>query len=165
MLLDAENRVGKVLIVDCDVHQGDGTANIVASQGLGQIRTLSLHAAANDPHPKAISDWDVALSSGTGDVAYMSALKVALETALEDSRPSLVLYDAGVDVYEGDKLGKLSLTAEGIAARDEFVIRTCARRRIPIACVIGGGYDADRAALAERHAILQSLWGRNSMFF
>ena len=146
---------GKVLVVDCDVHQGDGTANIVTSRNLHDtISTLSLHAADNYPHPKALSTWDVAFPKGTGDFAYMEALRPALREAVSYSKPCLVLYDAGVDVFEGDKLGKLSLTEAGIEQRDNFVIRTCMAHGIPIACVIGGGYDKDRGALAKRHAIL-----------
>jgi acetoin utilization deacetylase AcuC-like enzyme len=104
----------KVLIVDCDVHQGDGTAQIVTQQGLANVMCLSLHGADNYPHPKAVSTWDMPLPSGTGDAGYLDALQPALAKALEVAEPSLVLYDAGVDVYEGDSLGKLALSEEGI---------------------------------------------------
>jgi len=162
-----------VLIVDCDVHQGDGTASIVHERGLSsRVSCLSLHGADNYPHPKAISTWDVPLPTGTGDEAYMEALSNALRVSLEARIPWLVLYDAGVDIYEGDRLGRLDVTEEGIKRRDRHVIETCLDHGAHVACVIGGGYDVDRDALARRHAILhhtaaeiwkeRRLWEHNS---
>ncbi len=145
-----EGEATRILIVDCDVHQGDGTAVILA--GHPSIATLSIHADKNFPARKTRSTCDVALPDGTGDKAYLAALASALATLVEDRRPDLILYQAGVDVHEADKLGRLALTDAGIAARDVHVAETAHRRGIPLASVMGGGYGNDVMAVAKRHA-------------
>ncbi len=142
--------VARILIVDLDVHQGDGTAAIFA--GDPTVFTLSLHCGDNFPFRKQRSDLDVDLPVGMDDDAYCRTLAAILPDLLADFRPDLVLYDAGVDPHKDDKLGKLALTDEGLYRRDEFVITSCVDRAIPVACVIGGGYDTDIDRLAARHA-------------
>ncbi|WP_282235941.1 histone deacetylase family protein [Salinicola endophyticus] len=142
----------RVLIVDCDVHQGDGTAWIFRHES--RVFTLSLHGADNFPFTKQCSDHDLALPRGTGDGAYLAALSAALEQALTQFAPQCVLYDAGVDVHTDDRLGHLCLSDAGLLARDRLVLTRCRRAGIPVAGVIGGGYDRDLNALAGRHAQL-----------
>jgi acetoin utilization deacetylase AcuC-like enzyme len=134
------------------VHQGDGSAAILSSHP--DIFTFSMHCARNFPHRKQTSDLDLALADGLGDDAYLDALKNHLPWLLDRFAPELVIYDAGVDVHVDDRLGHLSLTDTGLARRDHLVIEACRSRSIATACVIGGGYDRDVAALAARHAIL-----------
>lgn len=142
----------RVLIVDCDVHQGDGTARIFEDDD--RVFTLSVHAASNFPARKAISDMDVALPRGTGDADYLPALHQAITTVLAEQAFDLVLYDAGADVHADDRLGHFELSDTGMAQRDRLVISTCLQRDLPVACVIGGGYDRDVPRLARRHSIL-----------
>jgi acetoin utilization deacetylase AcuC-like enzyme len=150
-LLDS-GRVHRLLIFDCDVHQGDGTATLL--EDCRDAVTASLHCERNFPARKARSDWDFDLPAGMGDAAYLQTVDEALGYLLHLSQPDLVLYDAGVDVHRDDVLGLLELSDAGIAARDLAVLRHCLSRDIPVACVIGGGYDRDRLALARRHGIL-----------
>lgn len=145
-------RARRVLIVDCDVHQGDGTATIFGNDD--RVFTLSLHAQSNFPARKARSDLDVALPRGTGDAGYLQALNQALSQVLLAQAFDLVLYDAGADVHAEDRLGHLELSDTGMAQRDRTVITTCLQRGLPVACVIGGGYDRDVPRLARRHSIL-----------
>ncbi|MFK4133854.1 histone deacetylase [Pseudomonas luteola] len=145
-------KAGRVLIFDCDVHQGDGTARIL--EHVPDAVTVSLHCQTNYPARKAQSDWDIPLPKGMGDAGYLHTVEEALNYLLPLYQPDVVLYDAGVDVHASDALGYLMLTDEGIAARDEYVIRHCLSRDIPVVGVIGGGYDRDRALLARRHGIL-----------
>lgn len=142
----------RVLIVDCDVHQGDGTARIFADDA--RVFTLSVHAQSNFPARKASSDLDVAMPRGTGDADYLHALNSALAAVLAEHDFDLVLYDAGADVHTDDRLGHLELSDAGMAQRERLVITTCLDRKLPLACVIGGGYDRDVPRLVRRHAIL-----------
>jgi acetoin utilization deacetylase AcuC-like enzyme len=151
VLLD-EGRVARVLIVDLDVHQGDGTAAIF--QGEPRVVTFSVHCRTNFPARKQESDLDLALEPGTGDALYLALLADHLAGLLETVRPDLVLYDAGVDPHGQDRLGRLALTDAGLAARERLVLATCLARAVPLACVTGGGYDPDPLRLARRHAIL-----------
>ena len=146
--LIAEGDVKRVLILDLDVHQGDGTAALTA--GRDAIFTLSIHAEKNFPARKARSTIDVGLPDGTGDKDYLAALADALPGALNDFRPGLILFQAGVDAHEADKLGRLALTDAGLEARDLYVAD--AARGIPMASALGGGYGANRMAVARRHA-------------
>ena len=148
--------IRRVLVIDCDVHQGDGTAQFhTPGQPLeGRLFTLSLHCASNYPHPKAFSTVDVGLPDKVRDDEYLQILRESVEDVVEQVQPELVLYDAGVDVYEGDRLGRLHLSENGIRRRDRFVIDYCVHRNIPVATVIGGGYDHDVHALARRHALV-----------
>ena len=148
--LVGEGDVRRILIVDCDVHQGDGTAVILA--GRADIATLSVHAEKNFPVRKARSTMDVGLADGTGDAAYLDALTPALDAMIDRVRPGLILYQAGVDVHVHDRLGRLALTDEGIAARDRLVAERAKARGIPLASVMGGGYGDDVPAIAARHA-------------
>ncbi|HSF94700.1 MAG TPA: histone deacetylase [Thermohalobaculum sp.] len=150
--LIAQGFSGPVLVIDADVHQGDGTVRIF--EGDAGVFTLSIHAARNFPARKAVSDMDVALPDGTGDTDYLEALRAAVARALAASAPRLVFYNAGVDVWEGDRLGRLGLSEEGIRARDAHVIAAVRGAGIPLVGVLGGGYDDDPLRLANRHAIL-----------
>ncbi|MGX7896464.1 histone deacetylase family protein [Tsuneonella sp. HG222] len=148
--LIAEGAARRVLIVDCDVHQGDGTASLMA--GREDVFTLSLHAEKNFPARKARSSLDVALPDGTGDGAYMAALAAHLPPAIESFAPEIVLYQAGVDPHADDKLGRLALSDAGLAARDTFVVHEARRRGLPVASALGGGYGDDPRIVAGRHA-------------
>lgn len=144
--------VGQVLIVDLDVHQGDGTAAIF--QGDSSVYTFSMHCADNFPFRKQTSDLDIELPVHMEDAAYLQQLDAALPDLLDDVRPDLVLYDAGVDPHVEDKLGKLALTDAGLFSRDRYVLQACVARGIPTVGVIGGGYAADVDRLARRHCLL-----------
>ena len=148
----ASGRAGRVLVFDCDVHQGDGTARIL--EDTPDAITVSLHCEQNFPARKARSDWDIGLPRGMGDADYLKVVDDALNYLLPLYQPDIVLYDAGVDVHKDDALGYLQLSDAGLAARDSAVLRHCLEREIPVLGVIGGGYDPDRAALARRHGIL-----------
>ncbi|WXL26748.1 histone deacetylase [Ectopseudomonas mendocina] len=148
----------RVLIYDCDVHQGDGTARLL--EHVPDAVTVSLHCATNYPARKARSDWDIELTKGTGDAEYLRVVNDSLSYLLALYQPDIVLYDAGVDVHEHDALGYLNLSDAGIAARDYAVINHCLDRDIPVVGVIGGGYDKDRNALARRHGILHHTAAR-----
>lgn len=147
--LIAEGDAKRILILDLDVHQGDGTAALLA--GRPDIFTLSLHAERNFPARKARSSLDVALPDGTDDAAYMMALMDVLPRTLDDFAPDLILYQAGVDVHGDDRLGRLALTDGGIDSRDRAVMRTARARGVPLASTVGGGYGEDRMAVARRH--------------
>lgn len=149
--LVAEGTVRRVLIVDLDVHQGDGTAALTA--GRGDIVTFSMHGERNFPARKARSDLDVALPDGTGDAAYLDALARHLPVLMKAVRPDLILYQAGIDPHEADRLGRLSLTDAGLEARDRFVMLQAQQNQVPLASVLGGGYGTDRMAVARRHAM------------
>nr|WP_184195628.1 histone deacetylase [Polymorphobacter multimanifer] len=155
-LLD-EGRVRRVLIVDLDVHQGDGTAVIFA--GRADVMTFSMHADRNFPVRKARSHRDVPLPDGTGDEAYLAVLGPELDALLEAHRPDIILYQAGVDVHTEDRLGRLSLTDAGLAARDALVAGRARAAGVPMAVTLGGGYGADIEAIAARHALaLRAGW-------
>jgi acetoin utilization deacetylase AcuC-like enzyme len=147
--LVAEGQVGRILIVDLDVHQGDGTAVIFA--GRDDVLTFSMHAAKNFPVRKARSFRDVELPDGMGDAAYLAVLDQELEPLLA-MQPDLVLFQAGVDPHGEDRLGRLALSDAGLAARDALVVTACRQRGIPVASTLGGGYAVDRMAVARRHA-------------
>ncbi|UAL10588.1 histone deacetylase [Caulobacter segnis] len=148
----AEGAIGKALVVDLDVHQGDGTARIF--EGDPSVFTFSMHAEKNFPHRKATSDLDVELADGTGDDAYLERLEGILPALLGSVRPDIVFFNAGVDPHADDKLGRLSLTDDGLGRREAYVLGACLSLEIPVVGVIGGGYDADIDRLAARHAIL-----------
>jgi acetoin utilization deacetylase AcuC-like enzyme len=147
--LIAEGIVARVLILDLDVHQGDGTAALTA--GRDDIFTLSIHAEKNFPVRKGRSTLDVGLPDGTGDADYLAALAKALPPVLDDFRPELILFQAGVDAHGEDRLGRLALTDDGLEARDRFVAAAAREQGIPLASALGGGYGADRMAVARRH--------------
>ncbi len=147
--LTQEGTVARVLVVDVDVHQGDGTAALTAAHPA--IATYSIHAEKNFPARKARSTLDVPLPDGTGDEAYLAALAQSLVPLVDSFRPSLILYQGGVDPYGGDRLGRLSLSAEGLIARDRFVATLARERSIPLAATLGGGYGSDMLEVARRH--------------
>ena len=145
-----EGDVGRILIVDCDVHQGDGTAALLA--GRPEIATYSIHGEKNFPARKARSTLDVGLPDGTGDEAYLEALARSLPPLVDTFRPDFILYQAGVDPHGEDKLGRLALSDAGLAARDRFVAAEARRVAVPLASALGGGYGTDRMSVARRHA-------------
>ena len=151
-VLQQEGLVRTVLIVDLDVHQGDGTACIF--QNDPDVFTFSMHCAVNFPSAKQQSDLDVPLPAGMEDDAYLQTLAENLPDLLSEFKPDLVLYDAGVDTHLGDRLGKLALTDTGLFRREMQVLSTCVAAHYPIACVIGGGYAEDMEALIYRHSLL-----------
>ena len=140
-VLRREGELERVLVVDCDVHQGDGTASLCVADA--STFTLSIHAAANYPFHRETSDLDVDLPSGTGDDEYLSALERALDEAIPCARPDLVVLLAGADPWEHDRLGRLSLTKEGLRARDELVLATTESIGAPICVTLAGGYAPD----------------------
>ena len=149
--MQAEDRVERVLVVDCDVHQGNGTASIVA--GDDSIFTFSIHGAKNYPFRREVpSDLDIDLPDGTADTEYLAALSAGLAESFARSQPQLVIYLAGADPYEDDRLGRLKLTKHGLLRRDELVFAACRRRTVPVAIAMAGGYARDIADTVEIHA-------------
>jgi acetoin utilization deacetylase AcuC-like enzyme len=145
-----EGDARRILIVDCDVHQGDGTAALLA--GRSEIATYSIHGEKNFPGRKARSTIDVGLPDGTGDETYLEALSQTLPRLVDAFAPDLILFQAGVDPHAEDRLGRLSLTNDGLAARDNMVAAEAQRAGAPLASTVGGGYGNDRMAVARRHA-------------
>ena len=144
--------VKKILIIDLDVHQGDGTALIFQSDP--SVFTFSMHCETNFPGTKQQSDLDVPLAAGMEDEEYLQTLAQYLPDLLSQVKPDLVLYDAGVDPHFADRLGKLALTDSGLYRREMQVLTTCTAQGYPVACVIGGGYADDMSALVYRHSIV-----------
>jgi acetoin utilization deacetylase AcuC-like enzyme len=144
-----QGHASRILIVDLDVHQGDGTAIIFA--GRSDVLTFSMHAARNYPARKARSFRDVALEDGTGDAAYLERLDTELEQLIAEHRPQLLLYQAGVDPHAEDRLGRLALSDAGLVARDAMVAAAARRHGVALAATLGGGY-AEPWPLARRHA-------------
>ena len=144
--------VSKILIVDLDVHQGDGTAYIFADDE--RVFTFSMHCEANFPYRKQFSNLDVSLPVGLDDDGYLQILAQHLTDLLTQIKPDLVLYDAGVDVHVDDRLGKLALTDVGIYRREMLVLSTCLAFGYPVATVIGGGYSSNMPELIARHSFL-----------
>ena len=140
----------KILIVDLDVHQGNGTAEIF--QNDETIFTFSMHGKSNYPFQKEKSDLDIALENSTNDETYLTILKETLPKLIYQENPDFIYYLCGVDVIESDKLGKLSLTIGGCKERDRFVLQTCFDHKIPIMCSMGGGYSPDIKTIVEAHA-------------
>jgi acetoin utilization deacetylase AcuC-like enzyme len=151
VLLD-EVLVRRILVVDLDVHQGDGTAAIFADEP--RVFTFSMHCRTNFPLHKQKSDLDLALDADLEDAAYLRLLADHLPGLLEDVRPDLVFYNAGVDPHVDDTLGRLALSEQGLWRRERLVLERCLRAGIPVAGVVGGGYAADLDQLARLHAIL-----------
>jgi acetoin utilization deacetylase AcuC-like enzyme len=151
-LVQNECLAARVLIVDLDVHQGDGTA--VIFQDDPTVFTFSMHCQKNFPFRKQQSDLDIPLPEGLTDAAYLRTLTAHLPALLTNFKPDLVLYDAGVDPHCADRLGKLALSDEGLYQRDKLVLETCLRQGYPVATVVGGGYDKDVSALSYRHVLL-----------
>ncbi len=147
--MQAEGRVQRVLIIDCDVHQGNGTAAIFAADPT--VFTFSIHGAKNFPFRKESSDLDVALEDKADDATYLAALEQGLATALRYAQADLVIYLAGADPYMGDRLGRLALSKVGLAARDRLVFNYCQAARLPIAIAMAGGYAPNVADIVDIH--------------
>ncbi|PSJ60339.1 histone deacetylase family protein [Pseudaminobacter soli (ex Li et al. 2025)] len=152
LALLAEEPDMKILVVDLDVHQGDGTADIL--RGEPRVFTFSMHGERNYPARKIASDLDIALPDRTGDDAYLETLLETLPRLSSIARWDLVFYNAGVDPHAEDRLGRLSLSDDGLRRRDLAVIQHFREKGVPVCGVIGGGYSRDVPALARRHAIL-----------
>ena len=144
-----DHAIGRAAVVDCDVHQGNGTAAIFRDEPA--VFTFSMHGALNFPFRKDVSDLDVTFEDGAGDEEYLAALADHLPRVLDSQRPEIVFYLAGADPYEGDLLGRLKLTIEGLRARDRYVFDECRRRGIPVAVTMSGGYAPDVEAIVTIH--------------
>ncbi|MCG9971241.1 histone deacetylase family protein [Christiangramia crocea] len=140
----------QILIVDLDVHQGNGTAEIF--QNDPSVFTFSMHGKGNYPFKKESSDLDIELEDGTSDDAYLNKLKSVLPNLIEEVQPDFIFYLCGVDILETDKLGRLSCTISGCKERDKFVLQTCHELGIPVECSMGGGYSKDIRLIIEAHA-------------
>lgn len=149
--------IDKVLIFDCDVHQGDGTAKLAANNP--HVYTVSIHGEKNFPVRKQVSNLDFNLAKGTQDSEYLTTVDEAMSLALNTFCPDAVIYDAGVDVHIDDDLGHLNVTTQGIYQRDKLVFDVCEQKGLPIAAVIGGGYQRNIAALVEVHLQLYRAAG------
>jgi acetoin utilization deacetylase AcuC-like enzyme len=147
--VQAKGLVERVVVVDTDVHQGNGTAAIL--RGDPSVFAFSIHGAKNFPFRKEESDFDVALPDGADDGAFLEALEYGLEKALEASRVGLAIYLAGADPYEDDRLGRLSVSKEGLAERDRLVLEFCRERGIPVAVTMAGGYARKVEDTVEIH--------------
>ncbi|MCI0713035.1 MAG: histone deacetylase [Chloroflexi bacterium] len=147
--LQAEGMVKRVAILDCDVHQGNGTAACL--EGDASIFTFSIHCAKNFPFRKHPGDLDISLPEGTQDEQYLQTLRSGLYLALKAARADLAIYLAGADPYHGDRLGKLALSKEGLAERDRMIYAACARFGLPVATVMAGGYARDISDIVDIH--------------
>lgn len=161
--MQAEGRVQKIVIIDCDVHQGNGTAAVIGDDR--NIYTFSIHGEKNFPFRKVAGDLDIGLPDLTGDREYLDTLEIAVERILYLQQPDLVIYQSGADPYINDKLGKLSLTKQGLAERDRLVLGMCYEERIPVAVTMGGGYAEQVDDIVDIHlqtiqiaAEFQSKW-------
>ncbi len=142
--------IRQVLVVDLDVHQGNGTAQIF--RGRPEVYTFSMHGAKNYPMHKEASDLDIPLPDGTGDATYLRLLSENLARLMDEIQPDFVLFQSGVDVLESDKLGRLSLSISGCKERDRIVLKRCREDNVPVALSMGGGYSSQIAHIVEAHA-------------
>jgi acetoin utilization deacetylase AcuC-like enzyme len=147
--MQAEGRIRRALILDCDVHQGNGTAAIL--RGDSSIFTFSIHGEKNFPYHKEQSDLDIELPDGTGDDVYLSILEEGIDRALAVAAADLVIYLAGADPFEGDRLGRLKLTKSGLAERDRLVLSRCRAHGLPVALSMAGGYARDVEDIVDIH--------------
>lgn len=156
--MQAEGLVERVLILDLDVHQGNGTAEIFS--GDQSVFTCSVHGMKNFPLRKVSGSLDIGLPDGTTDEAYLEAVDRAVTESFARSRADLILFIAGVDPFEGDRLGRLAVSRAGLAERDRMVFDAAGRSGLPVAIVCGGGYADDPALVAELHAatMCQATW-------
>jgi acetoin utilization deacetylase AcuC-like enzyme len=148
-VLQRDRALRRILVIDCDVHQGNGTAAIFA--GDDDVFTVSLHGAKNFPFRKETSDLDVEFEDGTTDEPYLTVLAHTLTDVMVRHPPEFVFYLAGADPYEGDRLGRLKLTIDGLRRRDELVLSRCQQARVPVVITMSGGYAADVDAIVEIH--------------
>ena len=140
----------KILIIDLDVHQGNGTAKIFQNET--RVFTFSMHGKANYPFRKEQSDLDIALETGTDDATYLKILQETLPGLIDEQQPDFIFYLSGVDILDTDKLGKLSCTIEGCKNRDRYVLELCKSYQIPVQCSMGGGYSPDIKIIIDAHA-------------
>jgi acetoin utilization deacetylase AcuC-like enzyme len=138
-----------VVILDCDVHQGDGTAAIFADDP--RVFTFSIHGASNFPFRKTVGDLDIALPDGVGDAQYLQALRSGLSQALEASKPTFAIYLAGADPYHADSFGRLALSKTGLTWRDKLVLSECRKLGLPLAIVMSGGYAPNIDDIVDIH--------------
>lgn len=156
-----DNELAKqILVVDLDVHQGNGTAKIMEKEK--RVFTFSMHGAKNYPMHKEASDLDIALPDGTEDNLYLKVIKEQLPKLIDDVQPDFIFFQSGVDVLKTDKLGRLGLTMDGCKERDRFVFETCKTHNLPIAVNMGGGYSERLADIVDAHAntfrLAQEIW-------
>jgi acetoin utilization deacetylase AcuC-like enzyme len=149
LAMQAEGRVRRVAVVDCDVHQGDGTASILAQDP--SVFTFSIHGQKNFPFRKEASDLDIELADGAGDEEYLAALERGVCHALSAAQAELVVYLAGADPYEDDRLGRLALSREGLESRDRMVLAICRDAGVPVAVTMAGGYARNIADTVDIH--------------
>jgi acetoin utilization deacetylase AcuC-like enzyme len=147
-----QKKIQSALIFDCDVHQGDGTAALLKHHPY--VFTCSIHCEKNFPFRKHDSDLDIGLANNLSDKHYLETVADTLQNLLQQLNPDIVLYDAGVDVWEHDTLGKLDISWQGIEKREALVFKLCQKFGVPVATVIGGGYDKDHKRLAQRHGLV-----------
>ena len=148
-VLHRDGLAERIAIIDCDVHQGNGTAAIF--QNDPDVFTFSMHGEKNFPARKEQSKLDINLPSGVGDEEYLTILRNHIPKILDEFQPDFVFYQAGVDPFEGDRLGKLKLTIDGLRRRDEFVIAACRERELPVVTTMGGGYAKNISDTVEAH--------------
>ena len=148
--LQSEKLAEKIFIVDLDVHQGNGTAEIFKNES--SVFTFSMHGKGNYPFKKEQSDLDIELRDGTNDEEYLKQLKSVLPELIEKTKPDFIFYLSGVDILETDKLGRLSCSISGCKERDRFVLQICKNLNIPVQCSMGGGYSKDIKIIIEAHA-------------
>lgn len=153
----AHDNIDQVLIFDCDVHQGDGTAKLAANNP--SVYTVSIHGEKNFPYRKQVSDLDFGLAKGTEDKEYLEVVEQALDMAINYCSPDAIIYDAGVDIHIDDDLGHLNISTQGVYQRDKLVFDKCEALHLPIAAVIGGGYQRNIDALVEVHMQLYKAAG------
>ncbi|KZN54189.1 histone deacetylase family protein [Pseudoalteromonas luteoviolacea] len=138
-----------VLILDCDVHQGDGTAAILESRS--DVVTCSIHCEQNFPRLKEASDYDFALPANTQDSEYLSTLKQALDLCVRVHQPDIVLYNAGADIFQKDELGHFDISLQGVLEREQIILDYCYQHTLPLMCALGGGYQRDTDNLVTVH--------------
>ena len=148
--LQAKGLSKKILIVDLDVHQGNGTAEIFKNDK--SVYTFSMHGKSNYPFKKEQSDLDIALDNDINDKDYLKILKSTLPRIIDMQNPDFIFYLCGVDVIASDKLGKLAMSIDGCKERDRFVLQQCKKNNIPVMCSMGGGYSPDIKTIVDAHA-------------
>jgi acetoin utilization deacetylase AcuC-like enzyme len=162
-----EGLVKRLLVVDLDVHQGNGTASLFRNEP--RVFTFSMHCKDNYPHHKEVSDLDVELPAHTGDAVYLATLRQHIPRLMEEFQPDIVFYQSGVDVLATDRLGKLSLSREGCRERDHVVISHARRLGLPLVLVMGGGYSEHYASIVNAHCttyqLVLELYEKTAFYF
>ena len=149
-ILFQKKKIRRALFVDLDVHQGNGTAEIF--RGVDRAFTFSMHGDRNYPIQKMVSDLDISLKCGTGDDEYLPLLERTLDKLINQQKPDIIFYQAGVDVLAGDKFGRLALSLKGCMERDHIVLARCSQLSIPVVVTMGGGYSRDIATIINAHS-------------